>query len=101
MTAVSLLATYNSPNRSFYPALAALDESKLHRMALIVFIYGLLELVSLAALAWLLAKKLRYSAASQLAFMLSKQWDGVQIKFVFWVLYAAHTTLEHYGASPE
>lgn len=67
------MATYHSPNCSFYPALAELEERELLDMALVVFIYGLLELASLVVLCWVLASKLRYSAASQLAFLLTKQ----------------------------
>lgn len=64
---------------------------------MIVLAYGLLELLSLAVLCWALAKTLRYSAASQLAFLLTNQWGGVQIKFIIWVLYASQTSLEHFG----
>jgi hypothetical protein len=46
---------------------------------------------------WAVSKKLRVSAMVQLAFLFEKQWDGVQLKFVFWVLYSSQTLLQHFG----
>lgn len=88
---------YYLTNRSYYSALKSLEEDKLLYTALNVMIYGLLELLSLAVLCIVLSFKLKFSAPAQLAFVLEKQWRGVQTKLVFWVLYSSQTLLEHFG----
>lgn len=65
---------------------------------MIVLVYGMLELASLITLCWVLSSKLRISSATQLTFLLEKQWGGVQSKLILWVLYASQTPLDHYGA---
>jgi hypothetical protein len=67
-------------------------------MVMTVLVYGMLELASLVTLCWVLSSKLRISVVTQLAFLVEKQWGGVQSKLVFWVLYASQTPLDHYGA---
>lgn len=88
---------YYEPNKRLYSALAHLDDDGIRNVVLIVVAYGLLELLSLVILCWALSSKLNFSAPRQLAFLLENQWNGVQLKLMFWVLYMSQASLEHFG----
>ncbi|RLN87732.1 hypothetical protein BBJ28_00019039 [Nothophytophthora sp. Chile5] len=89
---------YRLPNRAYYSQLADLTEGELHQALENVMFNCSLKVVSLALLCWVLQYKLRFSAIHQLAFVLERQWAGVQIKLAFWVFYNVQASLQHYGA---
>lgn len=95
--ATSLVVAYDLENRSFYPTLASLDQEGLLQMVAPMLVYGVLEAISLGVVCWVLSTRLGYSAAKQLSFLLEKQWDGVQVKLIVWVLITSQSSLEHYG----
>ncbi|RLN98302.1 hypothetical protein BBJ28_00025315 [Nothophytophthora sp. Chile5] len=89
---------YRLPNRAYYSQLADLTEGELYQALQNVMFNCSLKVVSLALLCWVLQYKLHFSAIHQLAFVLEKQWAGVQIKLAFWVFYNVQASLQHYGA---
>ncbi|KAE9173287.1 hypothetical protein PF004_g27020 [Phytophthora fragariae] len=62
-----------------------------------VMFYCSLQIGSLLLLVFILHKQLGLSPIHQLAFVLEKQWDGIQIRLVFWVFYNVQASLQHYG----
>lgn len=62
-----------------------------------MLVYALLEVCSLVFLSAMLQRKLRVSAVHQLAFVLESQWQQVQSKLVFWVLFSLQVPLVHFG----
>ncbi|RLN87735.1 hypothetical protein BBJ28_00019041 [Nothophytophthora sp. Chile5] len=83
--AIYLVAIYQLPNRMYYSQLAGMDRERLLETLQNVMVYCSLQLLSLLVLAVVLRYKLHFSAFRQLAFVLEKQWAGVQIKLVFWI----------------
>ncbi|RLN73360.1 hypothetical protein BBJ28_00023608 [Nothophytophthora sp. Chile5] len=88
---------YHLPNREYYEHLAHMDDSRLRQTLLNVLLYCSLQLTSLLVLNLVLWHKMRLSAVRQLAFVLEKQWDQVQVKLVFWVFYNVQASLQHFG----
>lgn len=71
--------------------------SDLHSTLTNLFLYAFMELVSLLLLHTALKRKFRLAGLAQLAFVLEKQWGGIQMKFLFFVLYNAQPPLRHFG----
>ncbi|KAI9982875.1 hypothetical protein PInf_006675 [Phytophthora infestans] len=92
-----MFATYQLPNREFYSQLHGMTQSELMQTLENVMFYCLLQLVSLLLLAFILQRKLGLSPMHQLAFVLEKQYSGVQTRLVFWVFYNVQASLQHYG----
>ncbi|RLN48131.1 hypothetical protein BBJ28_00025193, partial [Nothophytophthora sp. Chile5] len=93
---IYLVAMYQLPNRMYYSQLAGMDRGQLFETLQNVMVYCSLQLLSLLVLVVLLRYKLHFSPFRQLAFVLEKQWAGVQIKLVFWILNRWHEL--HVGA---
>uniref|UniRef100_K3X2L9 Uncharacterized protein n=1 Tax=Globisporangium ultimum (strain ATCC 200006 / CBS 805.95 / DAOM BR144) TaxID=431595 RepID=K3X2L9_GLOUD len=85
------------PNRVYYDELRDIDAVELLRNIVNVLVYGLLEACSLVFLSVVLQHKLHFSSLHQLAFVLETQWQHVQSKLVFWVLFAVQAPLAHFG----
>ncbi|KAE9116709.1 hypothetical protein PF010_g8867 [Phytophthora fragariae] len=95
--AIYLYGMYHLPNRDYYVQLHGIDHDQLLRMINGVLFYCSLQLVSLFVLFFLLYCLLGLSPIHQLAFVLEKQFSGVQLKLVFWVYYNVQASLQHSG----
>lgn len=93
-------AAFHLPNRMYYVFLMSATQQQLDRTMRNVLIYAALELMSLIGLSVVLQRKLRLATIYQLAFVLEKNWVGVQNRLVFWVVYIVEGSLVHYGMSP-
>lgn len=62
-----------------------------------VLIYASMELLSFIRLSVVLLRKLGFSSLHQLAFVLEKNWVGVQTRLVFWTIYMVQRSLVHFG----
>lgn len=63
-----------------------------------IFIYAVLELISLIVMAYFLKRKLRIDTMWQLTFVLERQWTMVHSKILMWFFYVVQTSLVHFGA---
>lgn len=97
---VFMNAAFHLPNRMYYVFLMNSTQQQLDRTMGNVLIYATLELLSLIGLSVVLQRKLRLATIHQLAFVLEKNWVGVQSRLVFWVVYLVGGSLVHYGMSP-
>ncbi|OWZ15297.1 hypothetical protein PHMEG_00011096 [Phytophthora megakarya] len=88
---------YKLPNRVYYAQLANLPEDQLNQALKNVMFNCGLKILALGLLCSLLQYRLRFSAIRQLAFVLEKQWPGVQTKICFWVFYNVQASLQHHG----
>ncbi|KAI9982886.1 hypothetical protein PInf_006686 [Phytophthora infestans] len=88
---------YRLPNRAFYAQLADLTEDELDQALKNVMFNCALKVLALVLLCSLLQYRLRFSAIRQLAFVMEKQWPGVQTKICFWVFYNVQASLQHHG----
>lgn len=75
------------------------DERDLRGALTNVALYGALQVATLGVLALTYRWRANISGARHLAFVLGRQWDGIQAKLVFWVLYNVQASLEHFGAA--
>ncbi|KAE9219397.1 hypothetical protein PF001_g20553 [Phytophthora fragariae] len=96
--AINMGAMYRLTNRAYYAQLADLTEAELEKALINVMFNCGLKLVSLVLLCAVLQYRLRFSAIHQLAFVLDKQWPGVQTKICFWVFYNVQASLQHLGS---
>ncbi|KAE8984098.1 hypothetical protein PF011_g20910 [Phytophthora fragariae] len=62
-----------------------------------VVFYCLMQLVSLVLLSFMLKRMLGLSPIQQIAFVLEKQVDYVQISLIFWLFYNVQSSLQHLG----
>ncbi|ETK82079.1 hypothetical protein F442_12672 [Phytophthora nicotianae P10297] len=88
---------YRLPNRTYYAQLADLTEHELDQALKNVMFNCALKILALGLLCSLLQYRLRFSAIHQLAFVMEKQWPGVQTKICFWVFYNVQASLQHHG----
>ncbi|KAE8981041.1 hypothetical protein PR002_g23938 [Phytophthora rubi] len=88
---------YRLPNRLYYAQLADLTLEDLNQALNKVMFNCSLKLISLLLLCAVLQYRLRFSAIRQLAFVLERQWPGVQTKICFWVFYNVQASLKHHG----
>ncbi|KAG2799916.1 hypothetical protein PC118_g10350 [Phytophthora cactorum] len=88
---------YRLPNRVYYAQLADLTEDELDQALKNVMFNCVLKVLALALSCSLLQYRLRFSAIRQLAFVMEKQWPGVQTKICFWVFYNVQASLQHHG----
>lgn len=89
---------YHLPNRDYYIQLRGVDQDHLRLMLNNVLFYCSLQLVSLLMLLFALRYFVGLAPIHQLAYVLERQFRGVQLKFVFWVYYNVHASLQHSGA---
>lgn len=94
-----VLSVLRLKNREFYSQLVHLQGHELGRMMFNIFIYVVLELISLIMMTYVLKKKLRIDTTRQLAFMLQRQWAMVHSKILMWFFYVVQTSLVHCGTS--
>lgn len=86
------------PNRAFYAQLANVQDARALREILVnVLLYGALQVATLTVVSSVYRWRASVSGARHLAFVLERQWDGVQVTLVFWVFYNAQASLEHFG----
>lgn len=83
------------PNREHYAQMKG-DGDLFDTIRGILF-YGFMEFISLIVLEIVMVQTIGISAIVQVAFLLQKQTDGVQTKFLFWVFYFSQASLDHYG----
>lgn len=95
-----LAAVYRLPNRAYFPSLSAMSGEQLHATLGNLYVYAVLELLSLVVLHAVLKHKFHLPGISQLAFIPEKQWSKVQSRLIFWVLYNAQPPLLHFGTTP-
>ncbi|KAE9077023.1 hypothetical protein PF010_g23672 [Phytophthora fragariae] len=94
---IYLIGMYHLPNGNYYAQIHRMDQTELVDTLRSVQFYCSLQLVSLLLLFVALQQMLGLSPVHQLAFVLEKQFDGVQIKLVFWVFYNVQASLQHNG----
>jgi hypothetical protein len=85
------------PNRAYYDYLRDMDSANLQRVTSNVFIYSVLELLSLVILDAVIRWRLKFSLLTQLAFVLEKQRKTIISKLVLWIVYIIQGSLQHYG----
>ncbi|KAE9016968.1 hypothetical protein PR003_g15332 [Phytophthora rubi] len=83
---IYLYGMYHLPNREYYAQLHGMTENELIQTLKNVLFYCSLQLVSLK-------KQLGFSPIHHLAFVLDKQFVGIQVKLLFWVYYNAQASL--------
>jgi hypothetical protein len=88
---------YSLPNRMYYAQLADLTHDELYQALENIMFNCSLKLLALLLPCSLLAHKLHLSAIRQLAFVMEKQWPGVQTNICFWVFYNVQASLQHHG----
>jgi len=96
--AANLVVMYYLPNRVYYSQIVDMDDTQLRDTLGNVMLYCFLQLVSLVVLFFVLWHKLHISALRQLAFVLEKQGEQVQMKLILWVFYNVQATRQHFGA---
>ncbi|KAG6623057.1 uncharacterized protein IUM83_12251 [Phytophthora cinnamomi] len=94
---IYLYGMYHLPNREYYAQLHGMSEHMLLQTLKNVLFYCSLQLVSLLLLFYALKKQLGFSPIHHLAFVLDKQFVGIQVKLLFWVYYNAQASLQHSG----
>lgn len=94
------MVAFHLPNRMYYPNLHYTTQEQLTKTACHVMIYAALELLSLVVLSFILQRKLRISTTHHLAFVLEKNWKGIQSRLIFWVVYTVQGSLVHFGTTP-
>ncbi|EGZ07227.1 hypothetical protein PHYSODRAFT_340354 [Phytophthora sojae] len=94
---IYLYVMYQLPNRGYYAQLQSLDRDHLIHTLQGVLFYCSLQLLSLFVLFFVLQFTLGLSPIHQLAFVLEKQYSGVQLKLVFWVYYNVQASLQYSG----
>ncbi|KAE9103388.1 hypothetical protein PF010_g13758 [Phytophthora fragariae] len=62
-----------------------------------VLFYCLLQLASFLLLVFMLRRMLGFSPIQQIAFILKKQVDYVQMCLIFWLYYNVQSSLRHLG----
>ncbi|POM59034.1 Hypothetical protein PHPALM_36241 [Phytophthora palmivora] len=95
--AIYMFATYQLPNREYYTQLHDMTQDQLIQTLDNVMFYCSLQIASLILLVFVLQHKLGLSPMHQLAFVLEKQYSGVQTRLVFWVFYNVQASLQHNG----
>ncbi|KAF1775508.1 hypothetical protein GQ600_27253 [Phytophthora cactorum] len=95
---IYMVTTYQLPNREYYAQLHGMTQSELMQTLENVMFYCV-QIVSLLLLVSILKRKLGLSPMHQLAFVLEKQYSGVQTRLVFWVIYNAQASLQHYACT--
>jgi hypothetical protein len=88
---------FHLPNRVYFPQIDSMTADHLRSTLSSLYLYASLEFLSLMALHSVLVYQFRLPGLSQLAFVLERQWPGIQAKLIFWVFYNAQTPLQHYG----
>ncbi|KAJ8578812.1 hypothetical protein ON010_g392 [Phytophthora cinnamomi] len=94
---IYLAVMYELPNRRYYAQLEGMQKDLLYLTLKNVLFYCSLQLISLILLIIALQRKLGLSPIRQLAFVLEKQFAGLQIKLIFWVFYNVQASLKHAG----
>lgn len=97
MKATYLVATYYLPNREYYAIYDGIDQSQLLETLTNVLFYCLLQLASFLLLAFMLKRMLGLSPIKQVAIILTKQVDYVQMCLTFWLFYNVQRSLRHLG----
>lgn len=90
---------FHLPNRVYYRQIQDWDTKQLQHKIGNLFAYASLELLSFLVLAFVLKRRMHLSTLHQLAFVLEKQWAGVQSRLVVWVMFLVQGSIEHYGRS--
>jgi hypothetical protein len=96
-SAAYLSAVYHLPNRQYFSHMASMSDDQLRSTLTNVLLYAFMELLSLLTLHAVLKCKFGLPGLAQLAFVLEKQWGGIQMKLIFFVLYNAQPPLQHLG----
>lgn len=94
-----VFAVLRLKNREFYPQLAHMQGHELGHMMSNIFIYAVLEFISLIMMTYVLKKKLQTDTTRQLAFVLQRQWTMAHSKILVWFFYVVQTSLVHFGTS--
>jgi hypothetical protein len=98
-TAIYMMVMYHLPNGQYYAQMQGMDRDQLVETLKSVQFYCSLQLASLLLLFLALRQILGLSPVHQLAFVLEKQFQGVQTKLIFWVFYNVQASLQHNGES--
>jgi hypothetical protein len=94
-----MMVMYHLPTGQYYAQMQGMDRDQLVETLKSVQFYCSLQLASLLLLFLALRQILGLSPVHQLAFVLEKQFQGVQTKLIFWVFYNVQASLQHNGES--
>ncbi|KAE9032217.1 hypothetical protein PR003_g11174 [Phytophthora rubi] len=94
---IYLVITYYLPNREYYAIYDGIDQIQLMQTLTNVLFYCLLQLASFLLLVFMLRRMLGFSPIQQIAFILKKQVDYVQMCLIFWLYYNVQSSLRHLG----
>ncbi|RLN50544.1 hypothetical protein BBJ28_00014515 [Nothophytophthora sp. Chile5] len=95
--ALYLSGLFHLPARAYYPHTRSLSPNKMAATVAQLMLYGSLEFASLAGIYVLLKRRLGFSPAYQLAFVLETQAPMLQGLLLLWIIYILQLTLVHYG----
>lgn len=85
------------PNGNYYAQIHGMNQTELVETLKSVQFYCGLQIASLLLLCVALHQILGLSPVHQLAFVLEKQFVGIQNKMIFWVFYNVQASLQHNG----
>lgn len=99
MYALYLAIEFHLPGFKYFTDLAGMTPAKLERTVLSILIFAWLELLSFLALHFAIKRKLGFSPACVLGFVLKTQFLEFQARVVVWYLFLLSFTLYHCGTS--
>ncbi|KAL4134005.1 hypothetical protein PRIC2_004319 [Phytophthora ramorum] len=85
------------PNAKYHTELKNVTRQNVNYTATVVFLFGLLQLVSFGLLAGMIRRKCGMNALYQLAFVLETQMPLVQGKLMIWMLVTLACRVTHFG----
>ncbi|RLN82984.1 hypothetical protein BBJ28_00022951 [Nothophytophthora sp. Chile5] len=92
-----LAGLFHLPARAYYPHTRSLSPNRMTATVVQLMLYGLLEFASLVGVYVMLKRRLGFSPAYQLAFVLETQAPMLQGLLLLWTIFILQLTLVHYG----
>ncbi|KAE9362027.1 hypothetical protein PF008_g494 [Phytophthora fragariae] len=92
------LALFHMPNSAYYPTLAGKPSAVFYPEVYYGMTYTGLEFLTMVMAIKVLKRILRFSPLCQLAFVLEKQADTIQIRLIGAFVYIMQISLKHIGA---
>lgn len=99
MYAVYLATLFHLPNSQFFSEFTSLSSEKYFQLTSSIFVYALLELVSLVCVHVVFKCKFNMLAFHQLGFILEQNFAYLQGTFLIWTMIVLDLTLIHNGST--